>query len=344
MDKKLSSIKHLYVIGNGFDIHHNINSSYSNYRKWLEINEPIIYSQLCDLYKISAEDNEAEEWWCDFENMLSEVDLNDYVENVVKANLPDLSKDVFRDIDLHAAEYAAEGELGSLIYHIKRTFNAWINSLNKADDKKRIYLVREDSIFLTFNYTRTLETLYKIPDNQVVHIHGMVGDDELVLGHGKNFAELKEDLELSQPQPPIDLDEQELEKWYSSHSDFTAQQTQDVAITQIANLQKDVQKIISDHDAIWDSLEKVETIHVLGFSFSGIDTPYLNAVISHVNTDKVKWEISAFSDWDRKKVETFMTGTGIRNDLWQPLVALRDIQKYKQLSLFDESYGTLSFS
>lgn len=342
MDNKLPSIRHLYVIGNGFDIHHNINSSYSNYRKWLEINEPTIYSWLCDLYKISAEDKEAEEWWCDFENMLSEVDLNDYVEDIVKANYPDLSKDVFRDRDLHGAEYAAEGELGSLIYHIKRTFNAWIKSLNEADDTKRIYLVREDSIFITFNYTRTLETLYKIPDNQVFHIHGMVGDDELVLGHGKNYAELKADLELSQPQPPIDLDEQELEKWYSSQSDFTTQQTQDVAISQIVRLQKDVHKIISDNDAIWDNLEKVETIHVLGFSFSEIDTPYLNAIISHINADKVKWEISAFSDRDRKKVETFMTGTGISNDLWQPLVALCDIQMYKQLSLFDESCGTHS--
>lgn len=54
--------KHLYIIGNGFDIHHSINSSYSNYRNWLEENEPDIYSQLCDLYGVPTEEDEAHEW------------------------------------------------------------------------------------------------------------------------------------------------------------------------------------------------------------------------------------------------------------------------------------------
>lgn len=72
--------------------------------------------------------------------MLSEVDLNNYVENVVIDNYPDLSKDDFRDRDYHAAEYAASDELGALIYHVKRTFNAWIASLDKADGSKESIL------------------------------------------------------------------------------------------------------------------------------------------------------------------------------------------------------------
>ncbi|GFI13114.1 MULTISPECIES: bacteriophage abortive infection AbiH family protein [Bacteroidales] len=328
--------KHLYIIGNGFDIHHSINSSYSNYRNWLEENEPDIYSQLCDLYGVSTDEDEAHEWWSDFENMLSEIDLYDYVENVVVENYPDFSSDDFRDRDYHAAEFAAENELGALIYHIKRTFNAWIASLDKADSTKRIHLERENSLFITFNYTRTLEDLYRIPDEQIVHIHGMVGEDELILGHGKNYAELKEELEIAQPQPPADLDEYELQDWYSSHSDFMTQQTQEVAISQIAFLQKDVEQIISENHSIWNSLGEVETIHVFGFSFSGIDTPYLSTIIRHINTDKVKWEISAFSNRDREKAQTFMIDAGIKENLWAPLVALCDVQKYKQLSLFDD--------
>lgn len=111
MNLNSTSIKHLYIIGNGFDIHHGINSSYLNFRNWLEKAEPNIYSQLCDLYEISTDENKAKEWWSDFENMLSEVDLNNYVENVVIENYPDLSKDDFRDRDYHAAEYAASDEL-----------------------------------------------------------------------------------------------------------------------------------------------------------------------------------------------------------------------------------------
>ena len=268
--------------------------------------------------------------------MLSEVDLNNYVENVVIDNYPDLSKDDFRDRDYHAAEYEASDELGALIYHVKRTFNAWIASLDKADGSKRIHLIRKDSLFITFNYTRTLEELYQIPDNQVLHIHCMVGDDELILGHGKNYAKLKEDCEMTQPQPPDDLNEEELEDWYSSHSDFLTQQTQEVAISQIASLQKDVQQIISDNRPTWDNLAEVEIIHVFGFSFSDIDTPYLSTIINHINRDKVKWEISAFSNKDREKAESFMNDAGIKENLWKPLDALHDVQKYKQLSLFDD--------
>ena len=223
-----------------------------------------------------------------------------------------------------------------MIYHVKRTFNAWIASLDKAEDSKRIHLIRKDSLFITFNYTRTLEELYQIPDNQVLHIHGMVGDDELILGHGKNYAELKEDYEMTLSQPPADLDEEELEDWYSSHYDFVTQQTQEVAISQIASLQKDVQQIISDNRSIWDSLAEVEIIHVFGFSFSYIDMPYLSTIINHINTDKVKWVISAFSNRDREKIEAFMDDAGIKDNLWKPLVALHNVQKYKQLSLFDD--------
>lgn len=336
MNFSSANIKHLYIIGNGFDIHHGVNSSFLNFRNWLEKAEPNIYSQLCDLYEISTNENKAKEWWNDFENMLSEVDFNNYVENVVIENYPDLSKDDFRDRDYHAAEYAASDELGALIYHVKRTFNAWIASLDKAEDSKRIHLIRKDSLFITFNYTRTLEELYQIPDNQVLHIHGMVGDDELILGHGKNYAELKEDCEMTLSQPPADLDEEELEDWYSSHYDFVTQQTQEVAISQIASLQKDVQQIISDNRSIWDSLAEVEIIHVLGFSFSYIDMPYLSTIINHINTDKVKWVISAFSNRDREKIEAFMDDAGIKDNLWKPLVALHNVQKYKQLSLFDD--------
>lgn len=334
MNYNSTNIKHLYFIGNGFDIHHGINSSYLNYCNWLEENEPDIYFQLCDLYGISTEENEAKEWWSDFENMLSEIDLNDYVDNIVVENYPDFSKDDFRDRDYHTAEITAENELSTLIYHIKRTFNAWIASLDKADCTKRIHLIRKDSLFITFNYTRTLEDVYRIPNNQVIHIHGMVGDDELILGHGKNYAEIKENFEMNQPQPPTNLDEQELVEWYSSQSDFITQQTQEVAISQIASLQKNVSQIISDNRSIWESFGEIETIHVFGFSFSGIDIPYLNAAIAHINTNKVQWEISVYSNQDRERAEKFMNDAGIKEELWKPLVALCDVQKYKQLSLF----------
>lgn len=38
----------------------------------------------------------------------------------------------------------------------------------------------------------------------------------------------------------------------------------------------------------------------------------------------------------QRKAQTFMIDAGIKENLWAPLVALCDVQKYKQLSLFDD--------
>ena len=54
---------HLYIIGNGFDSHHGINSSYRNFRNWLYENEPTIIQ---DMHDVGHKDND----WCPVNIML----------------------------------------------------------------------------------------------------------------------------------------------------------------------------------------------------------------------------------------------------------------------------------
>ena len=49
-------MKNLYIIGNGFDCHHGINSSYSAYRQWLEENEPELYERLREFYYVDDDE------------------------------------------------------------------------------------------------------------------------------------------------------------------------------------------------------------------------------------------------------------------------------------------------
>ena len=42
--------RHLYIIGNGFDLHHGINSSYRNFRDWLYENEPTVIQDIEEAY------------------------------------------------------------------------------------------------------------------------------------------------------------------------------------------------------------------------------------------------------------------------------------------------------
>lgn len=63
----------LYIIGNGFDIHHGINSSYSNFREWMSENHPDTMNRVDEIYGSCTE-----EWWCDFENQLASLDALNY--------------------------------------------------------------------------------------------------------------------------------------------------------------------------------------------------------------------------------------------------------------------------
>lgn len=38
-------MKHLYIIGNGFDIHTGLATRYSDFQLWLEYNYPVIYEK-----------------------------------------------------------------------------------------------------------------------------------------------------------------------------------------------------------------------------------------------------------------------------------------------------------
>ncbi len=60
-------MRHLYIIGNGFDIHTGLATRYADFQLWLENNYPFIYENMQAVYDIDAE------WWNDFEVQLWKV-------------------------------------------------------------------------------------------------------------------------------------------------------------------------------------------------------------------------------------------------------------------------------
>jgi hypothetical protein len=61
----LERAKHLYIIGNGFDLHHHIPSSYNDFKEWLEDND------IDTLYKVeNILETDEPKWWNEFETNL----------------------------------------------------------------------------------------------------------------------------------------------------------------------------------------------------------------------------------------------------------------------------------
>lgn len=323
-------MKNLYIIGNGFDCHHNIRSSYSAYRTWLQENDTDLYEKLSEFY-----DTEDDEWWWQFELNLGEINLVDYITLTAFENQPNFASDEFRDRDYHAGSYQAENDIGGLVADIKGTFQEWIRTLPQANSDKKIRLTHDDCFFINFNYTHTLQQLYGIPDSQILHIHGDIEADELVLGHNKTYEELHDMAEGIQPEPPNELSEEEIAEWYQDYADdYITQTVRDTAVNNVFSIHKDVENIIRYHHRLFSSMRDVENIYVFGFSFSPVDIPYIDEILQYIDKTKVKWSISYYCKDDIDKIESFMQLKEISPILWNPLIRLEDIQILKQLNLF----------
>lgn len=328
--------KHLYIIGNGFDLHHHIPSNYSDFKEWLKEND---IDTLCKIEEILETDEPK--WWNEFETNLGKpFAVKLYTESIAFQNQPNYLSDDYRDRDLYVAESEVEYELGGLINDLKSDFQEWASQLPTGDGGLVVELEISNSMFLTFNYSLTLEKLYCIPTDRVIHIHGDARDKgSIVVGHGRDFGSYRNDLEDVFPEPQDDLPTEEYEQWFEKAADrylddYSTSRAKDAATSAVMNIRKNVSDIIAKNREFFQSLNDIRIIHIYGFSFAEVDIPYLIEVFKSVDMKGIILEISYFSDNDKKKAETFCAQLNL-TDKQVSLIKLKDIQKYKQLSLFE---------
>lgn len=182
----------LYIIGNGFDIHTGLATRYVDFQLWLENNYPFIYENMQAVYDIDAE------WWNDFEVQLGNLDINKFVSKFTPPAKPidEIIAEAKRKRDfeerynippsLHFDSYCAK-RLKGLLDVLQYCFEKWVDNCQRSiTDPKYIYIEKEDSFFINFNYTDVIEILYKIPEERVLHIHGRSSKHErLIYGHNK---------------------------------------------------------------------------------------------------------------------------------------------------------------
>lgn len=53
---------------------------------------------------------------------------------------------------------------------LKLAFTEWVQALSLEDVRRQYDIFGEDSLFITFNYTLTLENVYHIPAYRILHI------------------------------------------------------------------------------------------------------------------------------------------------------------------------------
>ena len=171
---KKPNITNLYVIGNGFDLKHNLPTRYSDFAFFCQKNAPELFDKMNDLYpKLSING-----LWSDFESALEFPDIK-------KLEQRQKEKEKIEKQNGQEKDYS----IGVEPVRMKDAFNEWVKALNSIIQlltiEKRYDLNTED-YFITFNYTNVLEHVYNIDDSKVLHIHekSEPGDYGCIYGHG----------------------------------------------------------------------------------------------------------------------------------------------------------------
>lgn len=257
----------LYIIGNGFDIAHGIPCKYSDFRRYCEEKMPKMYEKLNRFY------DGGDKLWSDFERELPNLN-KDALFDWATTNNPNWNQN-------WKAYYDFIDEVRDEVDYVeglKLAFTEWVQALSLEDVRRQYDIFGEDSLFITFNYTLTLENVYHIPAYRILHIHGMVEGEfpQLVVGHN--------------------MPDTEVDYIFSSENDFEEEVCKEVAAL-IKNWHKDTAGIIANYEEIFSQLSNVKDVYVLGHSMSEVDLPYFEKIKQNIPLS-AKWHISVFNEVD----------------------------------------------
>jgi len=270
--------KKLYIIGNGFDLHHEIRSAYSDFKAFLKKEDWSLF-RLVEDYLPAGED------WNELELALGNIDI-DYVVDNNSVFLPSYSVDDWSDSGHHDFQYEIGKIVNSLSSTLRTQFVNWVRQIEIPDAtsaQNRLSSLDINGRYLTFNYTSTLTSVYSVPAINILHIHGEAAmpDTDLVLGHAWNPSERK------------------------SLNDHSGVEEQDTRVTEAYDILdgyfsatfKPSEKIIQENALFFAGLRNIEEVFVLGHSLSEVDHKYFEAVVKTINVDAVCWTI-AYRDSD----------------------------------------------
>lgn len=301
-------VNHLYIIGNGFDKHHDIPSGYQDYRRWLEDKEFWdLFETIDGLFGYTDDD-----WWSHFEENLASVETLKIASEEAFQNYPDFGSDSFRDRDWYDAELSVERKMKDAYNDIVHSFNKWVLQLPSGNSAK-IIKIEKDSIFLTFNYSPTLENLYGIRPHKILHIHGKAGtDEELILGHGLTYSDIEKRMGER-------VDE----------GDYVLQRAKEAAVFSVASHRKKVGQILEDHNQWFDNLKHITHIHILGHSLGDVDLPYFYKIFESCDRNRIFVEYSCRNKMESSRAADIVQSASIPLSHFRP-IDMRGLQVLKE--------------
>lgn len=263
----------LLILGNGFDRAHDLKTSYRHFKEWLMTHGRLdVIAELQSLFPAQHEGKFL--LWSQFENALTLYD---------KAAVEGWAWDsLYLAIEEEGKEtITSEGVLDTAISDIVRnSFSAWVNDIEI--NGKRIFVFVCCAKFITFNYTETLERLYSIPGDRILHIHGKAhSDSKIIVGHRTAVDPLSGS---------------------NVNNGFRGSNSIIQNLGDFAELYKPSEDIIEQNSVFFNSLKGIDSVIVFGHSCSDVDKLYFEATAAKVRPD-AKWLFCYYEQKDLFNME-----------------------------------------
>lgn len=280
----------LYIIGNGFDLYHRLPSSYFDFKAFVKENDTYLYEKI-DRYL-----NYNGDFWHAFEDNLRNINeeylIDDAMQHYTPYRVGDWS-------EWSHENYESMIELSTihLNSNLKLNLAKWALQLNKLPLSIRHLSLFQDSLFVTFNYTNTLERHYDIDETRILYIHGKVYDEnsELIYGHSLSKSEAEFDFEIVQEE--MDKEEKSGLFYRSIDKDNRIENSIRLIKFFYHDTRKPIEKIIKKNELFFNQLDNVDEVIIIGHSLSKVDIPYIEKISKKIKQDS-KWIVFYYNKND----------------------------------------------
>lgn len=277
----------LIIVGNGFDLNEGLETSYWSFKDYLKTYNPDLVDDLQFFYgSLDTEINLGDQI-IDFD--ITTLITNDY--EVIAPKTIELWGDLEKNIGniSYASIRRAAGFdrypiankdslIASIVDYFEKTLNEvkkellnWIKNINCNSLFTKNFI--DQNLYISFNYTDTLEKRYCVEEDKICYIHNGLRDEKLLFGCSVDDVEEFKTFQFD----------------YVIDSEFSIE-----LIKVIKRVVKPTRDIIENKLIPFLKDVDIDKIIVLGSSFSKVDEPYFE-IINRLFPNKI-WLISYYMD------------------------------------------------
>ncbi len=209
----------LFIIGNGFDLAHDLSTSYFHLKEYISKKDDKVYGQINNQLFIGNQD-----LWSSFEYNVGTKDdyfiqgfmniireTQDMADSMSVGGDPmkgdvlmqeenndyAITQAIYRSLDYGYKEFNFDNLYNlflSLLEELLKEVDMVSFSKNRNSAIEALLAASTNPKFITFNYTHTLEHIYHVNRDDILYLHGELGHTDLLFGNQEaKITELESD-------------------------------------------------------------------------------------------------------------------------------------------------------